>query len=248
MEHSEKRAIRVALIVLLVFLALFLVQEFVGKAANAVADAFAYGTVDPDDTFAWQSVHHLVLLAAGLILAALLGRLMRLDFGFHLGDRKTGLRWTVWFTVVMTAVSLLYHISLLLRGQSMTYDFPLNARNVFGTLGFQLLLSGPAEEILYRAIPVTLFLCALRKSIHIKWGVTLEIVLASLLFSFAHVKWSLSPFAIDASVQQLIYAFAIGTVQGVAYQKSRSVLYPILMHSASNVLMVGLGYLFSIVS
>ena len=248
MERSKKQAIPVALAVLLVFLALFLAQEFVGKAASAVADAFSYETVDPDGTFAWQSVHHLFYLAVGLVLVLLLRRLMRLDFGFHTGERKIGWRFTAWFTAGMTAVSLLYHFSLLLRAQPVTYDFPLSARNVVGTLGFQLLLSGPAEEILYRAIPITLLLSVFKRSVPVKWGITLEVILTSVLFALAHVKWSFSPFAIEAGFQQLIYAFAIGTVQGVAYQKSRSILYPVLMHSASNVLMVGLGYLFFVLS
>jgi hypothetical protein len=66
--------------------------------------------------------------------------------------------------------------------------------------------------------------------------------------AIAHIKWSVSPFTVDASISQLIYAFAIGTVQGMAYQESRSVLYPILMHSVSNVLMVGTGYLFAVLA
>jgi hypothetical protein len=40
-------------------------------------------------------------------------------------------------------------------GQPLTYDFTLDQRNVLGTLGFQLLLSGTSEEILYRALPIT---------------------------------------------------------------------------------------------
>ena len=43
---------------------------------------------------------------------------------------------------------------------------------------------------------------------------------------------------------QLLYAMGMGVIQGVAYQKSRSVLYPILIHSLSNLIMVGMGYLF----
>jgi len=45
---------------------------------------------------------------------------------------------------------------------------------------------------------------------------------------------------------RLLYAFVLGTINGIAYQQSRSVLYPMLMHSISNVLMVGTGYLFII--
>ena len=74
--------------------------------------------------------------------------------------------------------------------------------------------------------------------------VTLEVILSSLLFVFAHVKWSLIPLTFEADYFQIIYAFTIGTVQGIVYQKTRSILYPILMHSFSNVLMTGGGYLF----
>jgi len=42
----------------------------------------------------------------------------------------------------------------------------------------------------------------------------------------------------------LFHAFAQGIISGKAYQDSRSVIYPMIMHSISNVLMVGTGYLF----
>jgi membrane protease YdiL (CAAX protease family) len=232
--------------VVLSVIALFFVQEFAGKAENTVAYLFSYGQFDPDNVFAWQSVHHLVMLIIGLVIVAVLSRILKDNFGFQLGDRKKGLRYFVVFTAVMTIISFIYHISMYTGGHPLTYDFALNTRNVLGTLGFQLLLSGPAEEILYRALPVTVLIHILGKSVGLKWDITLEVVLASLLFSFAHIKWSLIPFTVEANISQLIYAFAIGTVQGIAYQESRSVLYPILMHSVSNVLMVGMGYVFAV--
>jgi membrane protease YdiL (CAAX protease family) len=226
--------------------ALLIVQEFAGKAGSAVAYLFSYDQFDPDNVFAWQSVHHLVMLIIGLAIVAVLSRLLKDNFGFQLGDRRKGIRYFIIFTVALTIISLIYHIIIYIGGQPLTFDFELNQRNVLGTLGFQLLLSGPAEEILYRALPVTVLIHVLGKSVRLKWNITLEVVLASLLFSIAHIKWSPSPFTVDTNIPQLFYAFAIGTVQGIAYQESRSVLYPILMHSFSNVLMVGTGYLFAV--
>jgi membrane protease YdiL (CAAX protease family) len=231
--------------VILAFFALFFVQEIAGKAGSAVAGLFSYGKLDPDDVFAWQSVHHMVMLLIGLAVVAFLCRPLKNRFGFQLGDRKKGMRYFLIFNAVLTVISLVYHVLLYFSDRPMSYDFALNPRNVLGTLGFQLLLSGTAEEILHRALPVTVLVSLLGKSVKLKGSITLEIVLASLLFSLAHIKWSLSPFSVNASVSQLIYAFVIGTVQGMAYQESRSVLYPILMHSVSNVLMVGTGYLFA---
>jgi membrane protease YdiL (CAAX protease family) len=123
------------------------------------------------------------------------------------------------------------------------YSFPLDARNIIGTLGFQLFLSGPAEEVVFRALPVILLAHSFGGSIKIKGSVTLEVLLASVLFAFAHMKWSLFPVRFEIDTFQIIYAFVLGTIQGIVYQKSKSILYPLLMHSFSNVLMVGGGYL-----
>lgn len=131
------------------------------------------------------------------------------------------------------------------NNQLPTYTFPLDKRNIFGTLGFQLLLSGPSEEIIFRALPITLFIYAFGKSVRIKGHITLEVILASILFSLAHSKWSTMPFDFEANYFQLLYSFLLGTIQGVVYQRCRSILYPMLMHSLSNVLMVGTGYLFT---
>jgi len=248
MVKSGFRKLDKPLYVILAVIALLIVQEFTGKAGSAVAYLFSYDQFDPDNGFAWQSVHHLVMLIIGLAIVAVLSRLLKDNFGFQLGDRKKGMRYFIIFTAALTIISLIYHIIAYTGGQPLTFDFALNTRNVLGTLGFQLLLSGPAEEILYRALPVTVLIHVLGKSVRLKWNITLEVVLASLLFSIAHIKWSVSPFTVDASSSQLIYAFAIGTVQGMVYQESRSVLYPILMHSASNVLMVGTGYLFAVLA
>ena len=50
-------------------------------------------------------------------------------------------------------------------GQGQAFDFPLNPKNVLGTLGFQLFLSGTSEEILYRALPVTVLVYVFGKNI-----------------------------------------------------------------------------------
>jgi len=149
------------------------------------------------------------------------------------------------FTAAFIVISVTQHAFMVLNNQLPVYAFPLDGRNIIGTLGFQLLLSGPAEEVVYRALPIVLLTRSFGKSVTIGGSVTLEVLLASLLFSFAHANWSLIPFTFKADSFQIIYAFVLGTIQGIAYQRSRSILYPVLMHSISNVLMVGGGYVFT---
>lgn len=54
----------------------------------------------------------------------------------------------------------------------------------------------------------------------------------------------IDPFVFNVDYFQIFYAFVLGSIQGIVYQRSKSILYPMLMHSFSNVLMVGMGYLF----
>ncbi|MDD4493921.1 MAG: CPBP family intramembrane metalloprotease [Eubacteriales bacterium] len=235
---SEKMLYGVVVLLLLAF------QKLIGKLGRIVADLLPYEGIDPYEAFAWVSVHHIteMLIALGVIMV--LSKLLKADFGLSTGDRKKGIKYVVVYTSLFAGVTLVSHILMMLFNMLPVYDFPLSINNVIGTLGFQLLLSGPAEEILYRAIPITMLLYVLGKSVKVKWGITLETIIASFLFAIAHMKLSLIPFTIEANYFQLFYAFVLGIIQGKAYQDSRSILYPIFMHSISNVLMVGTGYLF----
>lgn len=226
---------------------LFVVQVFAGKLGWAVADLFSYDSVDPNNLFARLSVHHLTQMLIALAIILIINAVIRVDFGFHMGERKVGMRYLLLFTGAIAVIALAYHILMEIIGQPVTYNYPLTTRNIIGNLGFQLFLSGPSEEILYRALPVTLLVFALGKNIYVTKNVSLEVVLASLLFTAAHIKWTISPFSIsELNIFGLVYAFAMGILNGLVYQKSHSVLYPMLMHSFSNVLMVGTGYLFAI--
>lgn len=227
-------------------IALFIVQVFAGKFGSFVADLFSYEKFDIYGAFAGISVHHVVQMIIALAIIVALSKLLKVDFGFNLGDIKRGTYYLVVFTVAFAIITVIVHVLMLINNQLPVYDYPLNVKNIMGTLGFQLFLSGTSEEILYRALPVTVLVYVFGKSVNIKWNITLEVILAAVLFSIAHTKWSLFPFTIEVDSFRLLYAFVLGTINGIAYQQSRSVLYPMLMHSISNVLMVGTGYLFII--
>lgn len=227
-------------------MAVFLFQVAVGKLGNLAAGWVDYKAVDPNNVFMRLSIHHAVQMLLTLGVIGLIARLLNVDFGFGRGDLKVGVRFLAIFSAAFLGIALVSHCAMYFTGNLPVYKFPLTPGNILGTLGFQLFLSGPSEEILYRALPITLFVFFIGRSITLKDDVTVEIVAASLLFSIAHIQWSLAPFTINVNYFQLVYAFAMGTIQGVAYQRSRSIFYPMLMHSVSNVWMVGMGYLFTL--
>lgn len=231
--------------VLVTFIFLFFLQIFLGKIGHVTATMIPYRQIDPFESFAEISIHHAFELFAAILIILLLRKLLKLDFYFQLGDKNTGMKSLGIFTLVFLIISIAQHTYMVVNGQLPAYEFPLDERNILGTLGFQLFLSGPAEEVVFRALPIVLLTFSIGRSIKIKGNVTLEVILASILFAFAHVDWSLSPLAFRFSLFPIIYAFVLGTIQGVVYQKTKSILYPILMHSFSNVLMVGGGYVFT---
>ncbi|HOA81816.1 MAG TPA: CPBP family intramembrane metalloprotease [Defluviitaleaceae bacterium] len=230
-----------------VILLLLILQKVLGIAGSAFADMFSFEKIDPYKAFAWNFVHHITMLILTLFVILILKKLFSLNFGFGLGDSKTGTKFVAIYTPIIAGVSLVVHILMMVNNSLPVYAYPLNKSNIIGTLCFQLFLTGPAEELLYRALPITTLVKVFGKNIEVKWGITLESIIASFLFAFAHMKWSLFPFAIEMDYFQFLYAFAQGIISGKAYQDSRSVIYPMLMHSISNVLMVGTGYLFLLI-
>ncbi|HHV99861.1 MAG TPA: CPBP family intramembrane metalloprotease [Clostridiaceae bacterium] len=227
-----------------VILLLLIFQKVLGFAGSDIADMFSFEKIDPYKAFAWNFVHHITILLLALFAILILNKLFKLNFGFGLGDSKTGTKFVAIYTAIFAGVTLVVHVLMMVNNSLPVYAFPLNKRNIIGTLCFQLFLSGPAEEVLYRALPIATLVQVFGKNIEVKWGITLESIIASFLFAIAHIKWSLFPFAIEADYSQFLYAFAQGIISGKAYQDSRSVIYPMFMHSISNVLMVGTGYLF----
>jgi len=232
------------LLSIIVFASLFVLQVLLGKAGHFAASIIPYQQIDPYGSFAGISIHHIGQMIIALIVILVLSKPLKTNFCFQLGDVKKGMKYLALFTAAFAIISLALHIFMYVNNQLPSYSFPLDKRNIIGTLGFQLFLSGPSEEVVFRALPITVLIYAFGKSIPVKGNITLEVILASVLFSFAHISWSLSPFMIKIDFFQIFYAFALGTIQGTVYQRTRSIFYPILMHSISNVLMVGMGYLF----
>jgi membrane protease YdiL (CAAX protease family) len=234
----------VAIALLLVF------QQFASKVGHLIASCFDYKAIDEHAVFAYVSVHHIVQMLIALFAILKLSKKYKIHFGFSAGNKKLGMKYVLLFTAAVFAFNLLLYGIGFFSNQTIEYDYPLNANNVLGTLGFQLLLSGPSEEILFRALPIAVLSFLLgsdKKRKFTKLNLSFEVIAAAVLFSIAHIRWTINPFSISMNYLQLIYCFVLGIVDGKAYQETNSVLYPMIMHSVSNVITVGLGYVFSII-
>lgn len=238
----EKIKTKKTIYILLAILGLFVFQSFASKLGGFVADLVQYEVIDKDGTFMSVSVHHIVQMIVALVLIFVISKKSNLDFGLIPRLNKSGILYTAIFAIII----LIYVIISYVVGYSLDtiapYEYELNISNVLGTLGFQLFLSGTSEEILFRALPITVLggvICKDNKKSYI-----FIIVIASVLFSVAHIRWTLFPVSISFSWFQLIYAFILGIAYGLTYVKSESIIYPMIMHGLSNFFMVGMGYIF----
>jgi uncharacterized protein len=211
----------------------------VPRLAGLIADLFNYQAIDPDGSYAWLSMHHIVQALIFMIMIIIISRFKPLDLGFSWGNKDVGRKYVLVFTLIFTAGSLVNHILVILSGSFQLFQYPLTAVNIFGHLGFQLFLSGPSEELIFRAFAITMLEFAV-KGRFFKGKVSYANFIAAIIFGFAHVGFSFTPFTLYYSLFQVILSIALGIFYGDCFEKSRSIYYPMMMHSISNVVMVGL--------
>lgn len=246
MKTSIKKSVWVVVTLLLILI----FQQICSKIGAFVADFIDYSAIDKYDVFAWISIHHIVQALIALVVIAIMAKFYNIDFGLKLGDKRLGIKYVLIFTASMLAYIAIISVGIYLGNRTMQYSYPLTYINVLGSLGFQLFLSGTSEEILFRALPISIIVCLIPYEkgvkifkLHISWA----IIITAIFFALAHIKWTVVPFTISYDFMQLLFSFALGIVYGKVYQKTNSVLYPMIMHSLTNVAVVGSGYILSII-
>ena len=229
-------------ILLMVLLTLIILSA--PRIGGFVAGMFNYASIDPDGSFMWISVHHIVQALVIVPIMLILSSAFKIKFNLGLGDRSVGLKYLKRFIMVFSVYTLIAFLITFFSGGLQSFAYPLTARNIVGYLGFQLFLSGPSEEFLFRAFAISVF-AGLITDKRINKHLSFAVLFASIIFGVAHINFSFNPFVMSYSVFQVIYAIVLGYFYGDCYEKSKSVLYPMLMHSYSNVLMIGLTVIIS---
>lgn len=236
---------------------LFLTALLLGvpRLAGAFADLFDYSTVDTDGAFMWLSVHHIVQALVFLILMLAISKVSAIRFGYGWGDRQEGLAYLRLFVLIFIGYVVVHRvIVLLLTGSLPVFWYPLTARNIIGQLGFQLLLSGPSEELIFRAFAITMLgllvkgaVCGEQKGagkvIATMFGGSISVanLIAALIFGLAHVRFTFAPFSASFDTGQVVVSVILGLFYGVCYKRSKSMIYPMIMHSFVNVVVVGVS-------
>jgi membrane protease YdiL (CAAX protease family) len=141
--------------------------------------------------------------------------------------------WGLVFGVVMTLVD--YWPQILAHKPPNDNPYPLTTFNVAGWLSFEGLFVGPSEETLFRGLLVTYLARTMPGRISFA-GLAMNGagVVVAVLFALAHFgDFFVHPFAI--ALGQLGYAFVLGILYAYWYEKSQSLLAPVIGHNLGNV-------------
>lgn len=217
----------------------------VPRLAGAIASLFNYQTIDPDGSYAWISVHHILQALIFLLIMMGVRKLKPLDFGFGWGNKEAGKRYVMLFIKFFSIYTAGAYLSTILLKSFQQFSYPMTATNIIGQMSFQLFLSGPSEEIIFRGFAITMIALVIKGRVF-KEKASIANIIAAVIFGLAHVGFSFSPFEVRYSLFQVVYAIVLGFFYGDCYEKTQSLFYPMIMHSFSNVMMVGLTILLSI--
>ncbi len=218
-----------------VFLAM-LSLLFFPLVAGEIAGMFRY-PFDPAGAFAWISVHHIVQALFFIVFMVVISTLIPVDWRLKVGDFRRGVRYVNRFTRYFLLYTALGFIYVVASGTFRPFAYPLTATNILGQLGFQLLLSGPSEELLFRSFGIGLVIYFFPQRIF-KGRLSIANLLLAVVFALAHVSIWTNPFSITYDPIQLIYAFVLGLIYGDCFEKTGSVWAPMALHSISNFIAV----------
>lgn len=220
--------------------ALFLTILLLGipRLAIIIVSPLDFQPIDPDGAYAWLSVRHIVISLLVIILMRSINTIKPMDYGFGWGDKESGKKYTLLFFKYFCIYTTGAFITVIATNSFQQFEYPLTATNITGHLGFQLLLSGSVEELVFRGFSITLLTVVIRGRIF-NGKLSIANLIAAVIFGLAHMSFSFNPFEIRYSLFQVMYAIVLGLFYGDCYEKSNSIFYPMIMHSFTNVVMVG---------
>jgi len=189
-----------------------------------------------DSELKYLYIHHAFQLAWGLVFIAILKAFIPFNAGLHAPPGKSyvvpALLWGVFFGVLMTVVD---YLPDLLARRPMDLGFPVDRGNVIGWTLFEGVYVGPTEEIPFRSLLVGFLIAAMPAQFRVgRYTMSWAGVVVAAIFALAHVS-NLIEHPSWAAAGQQVYAFALGVLYAYWFEKSRSVVAPIIGHNVSDV-------------
>ena len=232
---------KILIIIITIFISMALVKT-VNMFSFYVADLIypSFAQFDPDNVFIVLTIHHICQAVIVLLIICIVSKILKLsmsEFGFNSNQFKFSLKAVLIFVVIWSVIQAGVGLLMITVFKSpASFGFPLNTRNYIGYFLFEILLSGTSEEIMFRALVISLMIYVWRNLFKKESHLTLMVILSStLVFMFDHINFSFSPFRITyINYLQQLTLLIFGTFYGYLFTRTKSVAGPILAHNVLN--------------
>ncbi|HTW35256.1 MAG TPA: CPBP family intramembrane glutamic endopeptidase [Rhizomicrobium sp.] len=226
---------------ILIALLLFVGISVVSAVTIYIAEHFMRLIERPEMPWIFDGYVELAQLAFAYLAIRWLRRTHPGDYGLRLPDGDSyvpvAILWAVFFGVLMTLVD---YWPQLIAHKPPEQPYPLTSFNITGWLSFQGVIAGPSDEVLLRGLIMTYLMMAMPGRITVRgYAMSGAGVVVAALYALAHLgNFFLLPFGI--AFGQVVYMFAQGILFAYWYEKSRSLVAPIIGHSLAGMIQQGL--------
>lgn len=199
--------------------------------------------LDTENAFSVLCIHHVVQAAIAILLLLAYARLRNISligFGIKTEGFSNSLKYVVIFLISWAFIQIAASIILVKAfNQSISFPFSINVINLLGYLSFQLFLSGPSEELLFRVIVIGVLSDLLKKLFERAKLNFYLISVSTLIFIFDHINFKLIPFSIThLNILQLLTVLIPGSFLGWLFIRYKNYWSVALAHSSLNVVIV----------
>ena len=222
---------------ILIAILLFVGISFASAMTIYIAERFMRLIERPEMPWIFQGYIELVQLMLTYIVIDWTRRAHPGDYGFGWPEERSyvgvAILWGILFGVLVTLID---YFPQLIAHRIPSQPYPLTPFNITGWLSYQALIASPSDEFLLRGLIVTYLAAAMPGRVSFRgYEMNGAGVVVAALYALGHVgNFFLWPFAM--ALGQIVYLFVQGVLFAYWYEKSRSLLAPIIGHSIVNVI------------
>ncbi|MBN2089967.1 CPBP family intramembrane metalloprotease [candidate division KSB1 bacterium] len=214
------------------FLAVF-VYLFLDKFSTYITDHYF-----PSSGFNWHTIHHSIqfILVILIMLIPWWNKSLK-QWGFNLNHQKETWRILKSFTIGWVIFSTIFIlVTQFLSGWPPLIHFYMNFKNTFIYLFFEFIIVGISEEVVFRGLVIGILARSFSQKINLKtFTISVAGILSAVIFAIAHIGFELFPFQITFfDPMQIIIAFGLGIFYAVLFEKTYSLLGPIIAHNIAD--------------
>lgn len=234
-----------------ILILVFITAHAIPLASRTLSECIDYSFIsnDPMRQLFYVTVTYALQFALTLVALKLFVSNRLTDAGFNLNNRASSTKSLWHFMLIWTGILIVvYALALITMPSFLNYlkDFcPPDALYGVKNLVGGSVLAGLGEEPLYRGFVVLILARYFTGNVRIgRLSISSVSLLCGLLFMTAHVGYVLAPHfeIVHIDALQLAYTFVLGVTWATMFEKTKSLLAPILSHIWANFIQYVLAY------